>query len=446
MRLTKKYLNLYIIVGIILLAIFSALIVPSSEFVEGTNQIVEVPKEISLKSIVESPIDSLVGNDNGDSIKLGNEGKQAGTISLVLLVLAIGSFVTICTKVGLFDSLIEAIVTSGFNIKQITVLLVTYFVISSTSYGLYESAICYIPILINLYKRYNISSLFATKVLLLSLSIGYIASPINPFATIVADTVANNTANLLLERSILLFVLYIALTIYLIWDLKKYNIEQLAIESNEGIEKLNYLNLLLFFIPYVYMTIGFIPNFMFTATMSSVTSSFVIVALLIGLINKFNIEKIIDYMLQGINEFMIIAISITLARTIYVIIYNAKVIDTIIYNIVSFLQPFNVYIIVFGVLVLFICLAFIIQSPSALAMITLPIIAPALNMIGIIPAVTVTIFLLAHGVSKMLSITSILVISSINSSNLSYIRYLNSIKYYVAFVFAITIGLTMFFI
>lgn len=429
-----------------MLAIFSAYILPSTEYVSGSDQIVSVEKDISLQSIIEAPIDSLVGNDNGDSIKIGNEGKQAGTISLVLLVLAIGSFVTVCTKVGLFDSLIEAIVTSGLSITQVTILLVTYFVISSTTYGLYESAICYMPILINLYKRYNISNLFATKVLLLSLSIGYIASPVNPFATIVADTVANNTANLLFERSILLFVLYITLIIYLIWDLKKHNVEQLTTNSNEGIEKLNYLNLLLFFIPYIYMSIGFIPNFMFSATMSGVTSSFVMVGFLIGLLNKLKVEKVIDYMLQGINDFMIIAISITLARTVYVILYNAKVIDTIIHGIVSFLQPFNIYIIVFGVLVLFLCLAFIIPSPSALAMITLPIIAPALNMIGIIPAITVTIFLLSHGVSKMLSITSPLVISSINSAELRYTSYLNSINYYVLTTSAIVIVITILFI
>lgn len=426
----------------IVIAIFLGLILPANEYqlVGGETVLVEVSKDLSVSTIVQAPIDSLAGNDDGNTIKIGNEGKQAGTISLVLLVLAIGGFVTLCTKLGMFDSLITVIVESRLSISQVTALLTIYFVLSGVSYGLYETAICYIPILTNLYQRFKVKPIFGVKLLILSLAIGYIASPINPFATVIVDNIAGNTANLFGERAILLTLLTVTLIIYLLFDLRTYKLPAYSHETTGGsLNSLDKVNIMLFFVPYIYMSIGFIPNFMFSATMSSVTICFILSSFVLGLVNSLSSNEIIDQLLLGVNYYMVVAVAITLARTVYVILYNAHVLDTIINSIVRVISPFSSLTILFAVTSLFLILGYVITSPSALAMITLPIIVPSLEFVGIPVSITVTIFLLCHGLNKMTSIISPLIISGINSINIDYKQYLKAVIPFISIVFTVTL-------
>lgn len=438
-------MNLYIIAVMIVIAIFLSVVVPSSKLnTEAGVAIDYVPKTMTVTDYFSSPFDSLIGNSDGETIKASNTGSPSGAINLVLLVLAIGGFVGICTRVGLFDSLIGAITTSGLSLNKITVLLTLYFVVCATTFGLYESAVCYLPITIKLYKQYNVPSGYPIKVLLLSVSIGYIASPINPFATLIADQIAGNTANLFVMRSVLLIVLTVVLIVYLLFGLRKYEVIPISGDKQIASEdKLKLINVLLFMFPYVYMTIGFVPNFIFDTSMSMVTMAFIGSGFVIGLVGKLSMTKCIDYFIDGVNSFMVMAVSITLARTVYIILFNSQVIDTIIFNIVEVISPFSAVLIIIIIAVLFLVIGYIIPSPSALAMITLPIIAPALELVGISIASTVTLFLLIHGLSKMYTLTSPLVIASLNEAEVPYQDYLYSIRPYVAFTLILGFALVL---
>lgn len=417
----------------IVVAIVLSIVIPSATLnTENGVSLTPVEKQMKVKDYVSAPVDSLVGIDDGTTIKASNSGTSNGTIGLVLLVLAIGAFVSVCTRVGVFDQLIEAIIGSNLSIGKITTLLSLYFVACATTFGLYESAVCYIPLLINLYKRFNVKPVYAIKVLILSVSIGYIASPINPFATMIVDQIAGNTADLFMFRTITLLILTIVLNIFLQLDLRRYPINHQQQPESLSNDRFKVLNFILFLLPYIYMTIGFMPNVLFGATMTSVTVLFVMTAIVIGLVNKLTVPECIDEIFGGVNNFMVIAVSITLARTIYIILYNAQVIDTMIYKIVEVISPFNPILILIAIAILYLVVGYVILSPSALAMITLPIIAPALELVGISVASTVTLFLFIHGLSKMYSIASPLVIASINEAEVEYQSYINSIKRFSA--------------
>lgn len=423
-------MNLYIIAIMIIIAIFLSLSVPSSKITTNNGIGIEyIQKDMSIQDYITAPIDSLVGNSDGQTIKASNTGSPSGAIGLVLLVLAIGGFVSVCTLVGIYEQLINTIINSNLGIYKITSLLATYFVLSGATYGLYETAICYIPILISLYKRYNVQGVFAIKLLILGVSVGYIASPINPFATMIADQITGNTANLFALRSGILVVLTIVLNIYLLLGLRNHQVCRLELCTNN--QNIKFTNIVLLLLPYVYMTIGFIPNLWFEASMSTVTMMFVIVGFTIGLVNKLSITEVIDNLILGINGYIILGIAIVLARTVYIILYNSQVIDTIIYSIVRLISPLSNSLILIGVTLLFLGLSYIITSPSALGMITLPIIAPALELVGISISSTVTLFLVTHGLSKMYSLVSPVVITSLDQTNTSYKTYLKEIRGYV---------------
>ncbi len=440
MQSRKKYLNLYIIAIIVVIAILLAIIIPSAtlDTSSGVANLIPTENGITFSQILTAPIDGLIGNSDGTTISSSNSGTPAGAISLVLLVLGIGSFVSVCSKVGLFDSLIDKIVYSGFKIQTITFLLITYFTASAVIYGLYETAICYLPVLISLYKKYNVKPIYAVKLLLVSVSIGYMSSPINPFATVVADQIAG-VNNLFLFRTVFMLVLYIGVVVILLKDLSKYQIT-----TNNQVHQqteLSVLNLILFLLPYVYMTIGFIPNFLFSSTNPQVTIVFVVVAFILARVNGQTSDEAITSIIGGINSFMIIAISITLARSVYIILLNGQVIDPIIYSIVTAISSFNPLLIIVLILIVYGLFAYGIPSPSSLAMITMPILVPSLAMVGIGAQVTVTIYLVMHGLSKLLSMTSPLVISCLDEAGVSYNQYASELKVMIMYIGSV--GLVM---
>ncbi len=421
-----------------------AIIVPSSDLTTTNGGISLVPSDqsISFSQIVTAPIDSLIGNNDGVTISANNSGTPAGAISLVLLVLAIGSFVSVCSKVGLFDKLINSIVNSNLSITKITILLIVYFTVSGIVYGLYETAICYLPVLISLYRKYNIKPIFAIKLLITSVSIGYMASPINPFATMIADQIAG-VDSLFGFRSIFMFVLFGAVLVYLLFDLRKYDLTYRDEQSTKNQQSVGIINIILFLIPYIYMTIGFMPGVLFSTTNPQVTIVFLIIAFMIAKYNGMTSDQSIDAIISGINNFMVIAISITLARSVYIILLNGHVIDPIIYTIANSISSLNFGFIILLIFGLYMLLAYAIPSPSALGMMTLPIIVPTLVLVGISPEVSVTIYLITHGLSKMYSMTSPLVIACLGEGDISYNQYMKEIR--PLFTIIAAIGLIMIF-
>ncbi len=441
----NKYLNIYVIVSMIIFTILLSLMIKPANYDYQTNNLskenlIASDERLSFGDILNAPVDSLIGNDDGLSIHVKNSGKSNGAMSLILLVLAIGSFVYLCERLSIFNNLFTLITNLPLSLGSISAILISYFTLSAVSYGLYESALCYLPILVAIYKRYNVPRIFALKLLILPLAIGYMASPINPFATIVASEIVGvNPAEQALVRSILLIILLISLIVYLLRELKTYSVEDKPKLSESN--SINYYNLILFICPYIIMTIGFIPNFGFNLSLGALTTIFIIFAIVIGLVNKLKLEVIIDYLLCGAKLYMLMALTIGLARMIYVLLYNANIIDPIIVNISLLLVNLNSFSLVIVLFLIFAVFAIFIPSPSALAMVTLPIIAPALALIGFDKSTTVSIYLIAHGALKMISISSPVLIAGLAEIELDYRSYVRSI--FPFFIYCIIISLLL---
>lgn len=423
----------------VMVAIFIALLVPSSDIVINDEgyYLSYYPKDFTVSDIVRSPLDSLIGKNDGQTIKVTNEGTANGVLSLVLLIFSIGSFVAVCSYVGVFEQVINLIINSRLKLEFITGLLVVFFVLNAATWGLYESAFVYVPILQSLYQRFKIKSIFPVKLLVLSLSVGYIASPINPFATMIADQSASVEANLFAPRLLLLTCLSIALIVYLVQDIKQQRGRLTFIQATNSVSQLNGFNLLFFCIPYIYMTIGLIWFSQFV-TLISIALMFLIISVLICLSNQLGLETGISQLCNGASKVTMVAMSIILSRVVYIVLFNSHVIDTIIYHLVLLLEPLSHPVIIIFVFLIILLCGFFIPSPSALAFMTLPILAPALALLGISPSITVTVFLLAHGLTKMFAVTSPLVIAAVGVQRISYLSYVYSVRFFLGITLIIT--------
>ncbi len=426
-----------------MLAIFLSQVITGADItVENNNYVItEYESKLGFRDYMQAPLLSLFGVDDGQSITLVKEGRRIGVASLVLLVYSIGLFVLVCTSTNLFERIINYITSRKISIELITLCLIIYLILSASTYGLYESAICYVPLIGKIYSDYNVSKMYYLKVVIISLAIGYIASPINPFATLIADQVAANSLNMVGFRTALLIGLSITFICLMIFDLRQELNSDMSIIDNDNtqvaIDNKLAISIMLFLCPYGYMIIGLMPNVGFKATLNQVALTFISFAIIMAVVNELEINEWKDTVITTLKTFSLVNLIIVIGRMIYVILYNAHTIDPLIYKIVQSLTGLSRLQIIIIIFFILFTLGLMISSPSALALVTLPLLTPALLHLGISASVTVSIFLLAHGLTKIISLTSPLVVYSLDYNQISLTNYIMSIIKYIIVIMII---------
>ncbi len=406
MRLKNKYFNIYIILVIFLFITGISFLIPKGVYLfDDSNQILIDSyhlidqSNISLKEFLLVPLMGL-----------------KSSFSLLLLILSIGVFISVCNNLNVIDNFINKYVLSKTDIKKLTVLISLFFIIGATTHGMYETTIGFAMIISLVYKRYNVDNIFVLKLILFPLSVGHIGSTINPFLTGVAATNANiSMFDGFLIRLLILVIFSFITIVYLLNDLKKYDVIEADVSNVEVIID-NKANYLLFITPFILMVIMLLPIGM-SFNLTDVSLVFIFFSVLILGINRaFSLAPIIT----GIYQMRIVILSIFLARCIYVFMQSANINDTIIHFATSNLQGYNELFMIIILCVLVVIFSILIPSTSALAMILIPILAPTTLMLGFSDDFIVTLFQMMCGSIKMISITSPLVVGLITIYEIDY--------------------------
>ncbi len=433
-----KNKNITIILVIFLIVTSISFYIPTGSYLADTNGSLIADsfeytnlEHLSIFEIIRSFLDGFIGRLNGD-ISIFNEGPIVGTFWLSILLFSIGGYISIINKSKIFEDSISYLIATNKSIYKITFFISLFLTIGASIQGMYETTLGFSLVLCLLYNKYDIDNIFVCKLMLYSLSIGHIGSTLNPFLTGVASTYAGiNILDGIWLRILLLIILFLFTQYVLYIDLRKYNI----IEVNENKSSKFRYKYVMVFVPFILMTLMFSLNF----SMLSVSLMFLACTLLF--INK---DNYIKTLLIGFKSMLNVVVIISLARSIYVILFNANVVDTIIFNIVNILSGSNYFIILIIVSLVFLVSSFLVPSTSALSALLIPILAPSFIFLGIEPKILVTLFGAMCGVLKVISITSPVVIGLNTLLNIDYLTWFKqSYKFALALYF---ISMTMIFI
>lgn len=418
----SKYLNLKIIFILLLITIVLSLIIPSGQISDG--ELYHVIKPQLNLSILEVIGVGFVGNE-----------VVSGAFSLVFLIISILLFMNVVNYLKIFDSVIYYLTSKNINIKYVTILFSLFFIFGATTHGMYETTIAFFPVMLLYYKSYNISSIYAMQVLLYSLSVGHIGSLINPFMTTVAyESTSVDQVDSFTIRLILLLILIVITIAVLLYDLAKQNI-QVNVKENQQVN-IRFINLLIVNVTFLIMIINFMPIGFSNLNFYQIGAIFVIAGFILGYINKQNTDQTIDIMLSNMKQIFLVTFVIGFSRSIYVVLNYFIVIDVIVYSLSDVLVGLDTSVIVIITSIFFLIIGFFISSSSALALITIPILAPVFVNLGISEHVLVLIYQLTLGVLKIFSVTSPIVLSICLLGNVNYVDWFKkSIKFAVLIYF-----------
>ena len=142
---------------------------------------------------------------------------------------------------------------------------------------------------------------------------------------------------------------------------------------------------------------------------------FLVMMIVVGFVGGFGPSQIAATFLEAAKGVMFGALAVGISRSILIVMEDACIIDTIVYYLSSLLQGTSGYLSAVGMLVVQNIVNFFIPSGSGQAAVTMPLMAPLSDMIGLSRQTAVLAFQFGDGFSNMFWPTSVCTMCGIMS-------------------------------
>lgn len=344
-------------------------------------------------------------------------------IDVILFVLIIGGFIGIIQYTGIFELGIQWLAEKLRGREYWLIIIVTSLIaLGGTTFGLAEETIAFFPILIPVFVAAGYDPLVAVATLFMGSSIGTTASTVNPFSTIIASDAAGiNWTNGLELRVVVLIIALIITIAYILRYARKVKRDP----QNSLLSDVNYadqwkrkkdsdqaqlstakiLTAFIFVASFVLMIYGVSQLDWWFLEMTSI---FFVAAILVAFINRIKEKIFIKEFVQGANDLLSVALIIGIARGVTVLMEEGLISDTILYYSSNLVEGMPSLVLVNSLFLVFAVLSFFVPSSSGLAVLTMPIMAPLADVVGIDRSSIVDAYQYGSGLFHIINPTGLL--------------------------------------
>ena len=381
-----------------------------------------------------------------------------GVSDIILLVLIIGGLIGIVNATGAFEAGISWLAAVLKGKEYVLIILVTTLIaIGGTTFGLAEETIAFYPILIPVFLAAKYDAIVPLASIYVGSAMGTMASTVNPFSTIIASDAAgiNWTAGINGRFVMLTLGLLICIS-YIIWyaqKVKKDPTKSIIFDQKEEIEKLfgnmitsnniSKLNLrlrlilLVFVLCFIIMIYGVSKLDWWFLEMTSV---FFVGTIVIGFIARIKERIFVDTFVKGATELLGVAFIIGIARGITILMEDGLISDTILYYSSNLTHGMNKGFFINTMLYTYGGLSFFIPSSSGMAVLTMPIMSPLGDGLGVAREYIVNAYQYGMGLFAFINPTG-LILASLAIVKVGYDKWLRFISPLVLMLLFLTMVL-----
>lgn len=366
------------------------------------------------------------------------------SMEIIVFVLIIGGFIGVINSTGAFDSGIKQLAAKlKGNEKWMIVFVVTLIASGGTTFGLAEETIAFYPILVPIFLIAGYDALVALAAIYIGSSIGTLASTTNPFASIIASNSAGINWTSGIEGRFIMLVLGVTVSIIyiiryaekvkadptksLIYS-QKEEIERHFLHSSKNNEIRDFdlrtkITLSLFALTFIVMVYGVSKLQWWFLEM---TTLFFVASIIIALVEKIGEKKYIENFIEGAKDLLSVALIIGVARGVTFLLDNGLVSGTLLQYSSEMVEGMNGAVFINVMMLLFSGLSFFVPSASGLAVLSMPIMAPLSDVVGIPREIVVSAYQYGMGIMALVTPTG-LVLASLTMVNITYDKWLKFI-------------------
>ncbi|WP_026285673.1 YfcC family protein [Vreelandella zhanjiangensis] len=359
----------------------------------------------------------------------------------LFIVFIAGGLFHILQKTGALENVIGVAVNRVGVERRNVIITVGTFIYGFFGIAVgFENNIALVPIAVLIASAIGCSSLVGTTMAVGGIGIGFALSPINPYTVGVAQGIAELPTfsgawlrTLLVLSSLGLLAAYICKRVVKMEFQEPDNAESLSKHLSEyRLSGRNVLTLIVFVGGLIAMLAGVFTRGWY---INEIAGIFLLLAILIGAINGLSANGIAKQMIEGAASVTAGALVIGLAASIQVILEQAVIIDTIVNSLSSLIDGMPSVLsaimasVVQGVINLFI------PSGSGQALVTMPILIPVADLVGMSRQLMITAFQVGDGLTNLIIPTSGGTLAMLALGRVSYAQWLKAILPFMALVY-----------
>ncbi|WP_044470682.1 YfcC family protein [Mannheimia massilioguelmaensis] len=327
-----------------------------------------------------------------------------GTIEaadVMVFIFVLGGMIGVINRTGAFNAGLSALAkrTKGnefFVVFSVCVLMA----IGGTTCGIEEEAVAFYPILVPVFLALGYDAIVCVGAIFLASSMGTAFSTINPFSVVIASNAAGiQFTEGIVFRTIGLILGSACVIAYLYWYCKKIKAQPSFSYTYDSREEFfnrymaNYdpttelafntrrkVILSIFCIAFPIMIWGVMAGGWWFPQMAA---SFLTLTILIMFISRLGEQEIIDAFTHGASELVGVSLIIGLARGVNLVLDEGMISDTILAYMSDLVSGMPITAFILAQLGVFIILGLFVPSSSGLAVLSMPIMAPLADAVGI---------------------------------------------------------------
>lgn len=349
--------------------------------------------------------------------------KQAG---IIIFILVVGGAFWILNSTGAITSGINTFISKvGKKDKLVLGAIAILFSLGGAIFGMSEETIPFVGIVVPLVVSMGYDAFMGMLIVYVAANVGFSGAFLNPFTIGIAQGMADIplfsgmgyriVCWAVLTALLVLFVIY-----YAHKTRKSTGTNESAPLKAEPLSGKHKLILLVLLLTVVMLIVGVTCWEWYLA---EITGLFLFMGILSGIIAGFPANRIADEIIAGAKDILSAALVVGFASGIIVILQDGNIVDSILHGMQEGLDgtgPLASLSAMYGIQAV---INFLIPSATAKAAITIPIMAPFSDLVGVSRQAMVLAFQFGDGFTNMITPTSGVLVASLAMARIPYTEW-----------------------
>jgi len=358
--------------------------------------------------------------------------------SVIGLVFLIGGGFTVVERTGTFSRLVAALARRLRNRGMLVIpVAAVAFSLGGILMQMQEELIAFVPVLLILVRRLGFNPLTAVAMSLGAAAIGAAFSPVNPFQVIIAQKVAQlpQASGLGFRLAFLApaLALWIAGTMVYAHRTRQPP-EQVTSELHSPVQGRDLIILsmiLAAFATYIYgaQRLGW--------EFDELAALFFAVGVLAGLLSGLGVMGTSEAFVEGFKSMAFAGLLIGFARAIYIVLSEGEIVDTVVHGLFTPIAGLPAMLSGLGMMLVQALIHLPVPSTSSQAVLTLPLLVPLSDLIGLSRQVTVLAYQYGAGLCEIITPTNGALMAMLAAAG---VRYEDWLKFVIP-MYGLLVGL-----
>ena len=416
--------SIVLIFLLIVLAQGASYVVPAGEFERDGRQVVEG----TYRAVEADPLPPLAFLT---AIPAGLAAAQ----EIIFFVFLVGGVIRVVRATGAIDAVIGwAITRLGARPAWLVGGMVALFSLGSSTVGMAEEYMPFVPLLVAMCLALKLDAVVAVGIIYVGAGVGYACAALNPFTVLIAQDIAGLelASGQMVRWGLLLVCLAVGVQHLLRYAARVRRDPGRSLVADvdyaDGFDRPDGVPFTGRRAAVVSILAGGIGLFVYGVAargwyLVELSAVFLGIGLLAALVGRLGPNGAARAFLDGAAEMTATALLIGFARTIEVVLSDARVIDTVIHGLAAPLGALPAHAAAVGMLgAQTICNLFI-PSGSGQAYVTMPIMAPLADLTGVTRQTAVLAYQFGDGFTNMLVPTNALLMGMLALARIPYQRW-----------------------